>query len=185
MTVRTTLRSTALALAVAGAAAGASTLVAGTAAAATPDVPSVFPCTSNQFTSKLVYGGAGMGNRYAAIQFTANPGERCTLPGKLDVKLIGAHNVLVNDQAPADARSVALSDGSSAYVPLHWTSIEPTDGQQTPNAVSFAAPSEYNMHGDYINPNIDLPWDLGAVDADSVSHTIDVGAMTQGTAPTA
>jgi hypothetical protein len=30
-----------------------------------------------------------------------------------------------------------------------------------------------------------MDWTLGAVDADSVSHTIDVGPVTQGLAPTA
>jgi hypothetical protein len=185
MTARRTLRRTAAALVVAGAAAGAAALAAGTATAATPDAPSVFECTSNQFTTQLVYGGAGMGNRDAAIQFTANPGERCYLPGNLAVNLVGADNVLINNEAPADAPAVALTDGSSAYVPLHWTSIEPAAGQQTPNAISVDAPGRYNPHGDYINPTVDLPWTLGAVDADSVSHTIDVGAVTPGLAPTA
>ncbi|HVV13502.1 DUF4232 domain-containing protein [Amycolatopsis sp.] len=205
MIIRKTLRRTAAALAVTGIAAGGSALLAGTAAAAdgftlgaatasisqapgagsASSASSVAECTANQFTAKLVYGGAGMGNRDAAIQLTANPGERCYLPADLTTNLVGADNVLLADQAPAGSPDVALTDGSSAYIPLHWTSIEPSSAQQTPNAITFDAPSDSNMHGDYINPTVELPWDLGAVDADQTSHTIEVGAVTQGTAPTA
>ncbi|MEW2499182.1 DUF4232 domain-containing protein [Amycolatopsis sp. NPDC047767] len=192
MTTRKTISRVVAAVAVAGIAAGATALAAGTASAAPASAASagssassVQPCTSNQFTSKLVYGGAGASNRYGALQFTANPGERCYLPGNLEVDLVGAHNVLINNTAPADAPAVALVDGSSAYVPLHWTGIEPYAQQQTPNAVNVVAPSDSNQHGDYINPNITVDWTLGVVDADSVSHTIDVGAVTQGLAPTA
>ncbi|WIX79817.1 DUF4232 domain-containing protein [Amycolatopsis carbonis] len=188
MTTRKTISRVVAAVAVAGIAAGATALAAGTASAAPASsgssASSVQPCTSNQFTSKLVYGGAGAGNRYGALQFTANPGERCYLPGNLQVDLVGAHNVLINNEAPADAPAVALVDGSSAYVPLHWTGIEPYAQQQTPNGLNVVAPSDSNQHGDYINPNITVDWTLGEVDADSVSHTIDVGAVTQGLAPT-
>jgi uncharacterized protein DUF4232 len=183
MTTRTTLRRTAAALAVAGVTAGAVALAAGTASAATTDTATVSPCTSNQFTTQLVYGGAGAGNRYAGIQLTANPGERCYLPGNLTVNLTGADNVLLNNTAPADAPPVALTDGSSAYIPLHWTSVEPSDEQQSPVAISVDAPNQYNAHGDYINPTVDLPWNLGYVDASAANHTIDVGAVTAGPAP--
>ncbi|MFD9891991.1 DUF4232 domain-containing protein [Amycolatopsis sp. NPDC059027] len=184
MTARTYLRRSVAALAVAGVAAGVTALAAGTASADNGYGPSVFPCTSNQFTSKVVYGGAGAGNRNAAIQFTANPGERCLLPGKLDVGLVGAHDVLVDNQAPADAPPVALVDGSSAYVPLHWTAIGSDAEQQTPNGITFSAPSDSNAHGDHIDPNVTLDWKLGPVDAGPVSHSVDVGALTPGTAPT-
>lgn len=56
------------------AAVGAAALTAGGTAAASPE-SSVLPCTSNQFTSELVYGDAGAGNRYAAIQLTGKEGE--------------------------------------------------------------------------------------------------------------
>ncbi|NKQ58173.1 DUF4232 domain-containing protein [Amycolatopsis sp. K13G38] len=184
MVARKTIHRTVAAIAVAGVAAGATAFAAGTASADDYG-PSVFACTSHQVTTQLVYGGAGMGNRNAALQITANPGERCYLPGKLEVDLVGAHDVLINDEAPADAPSVALTNGSSAYVPLHWTGIAPAAGQQTPNAITVDAPGEYNPHGDYIDPTMDLPWDLGAVDATPASHTIDVGAVTPGLAPTA
>ncbi|GAA4523135.1 DUF4232 domain-containing protein [Amycolatopsis samaneae] len=185
MTVRTHLRRTVAVLAVAGATAGMTALAAGTASAEGGYGPSVFPCTANQFSGKVVYGGAGAGNRNAAIQFTANPGERCSLPGKLGVDLVGARNVLVDNQAPADAPAVVLADGSSAYVPLHWTAIEAEAQQQTPNGLTFTAPSDSNPHGDHIDPNVTLGWDLGPVDAGADSHTLDVGALTRGTAPTA
>ncbi|QRP45232.1 DUF4232 domain-containing protein [Amycolatopsis sp. FDAARGOS 1241] len=183
MTTRKIFSRAIAAVAVAGVAAGVTALAAGTASA--DPASSVQPCTSNQFTTKLVYGGAGAGNRYGAIQLTANPGERCSLTPQLPVTLTGAHNVLVDYQIPADAPSVAIVDGSSAYVPLHWTGIEPSDNQQTPNGISVAAPSDSNQRGDYIDPSVFMDWTLGAVDADSVSHTIDVGPVTQGLAPTA
>ncbi|MFF0146816.1 uncharacterized protein DUF4232 [Amycolatopsis sulphurea] len=181
MTIRTTVRRTAAALAVAGVAAGAGAYFATSASAAEP---TVFPCTSNQFTTKLVPGDSGAGNRHAALQFTANMGERCYLPGSLSVSLVGAHNVLVNNEAPANAPAVALVDGSSAYVPLHWTAIAGEEEKQTPNAITVTAPSDSNLHGDRIDPSVQVGWSLGAVDANEGSHTIDVGAVTQGVAPT-
>ncbi|GAA3539550.1 hypothetical protein GCM10022222_23860 [Amycolatopsis ultiminotia] len=185
MTTRISVRRTAAALAVAGVAAGAGAFFATSASAAPSGTEStVSACTSNQFTTKLVPGDPGAGNRYAALQFTANPGERCYLPGKLDVSLVGAHNVLINNEAADDAPSVPLTDGSSAYVQLHWTGIAAEEQQQTPNGLSVTAPSDSNMHGDYINPNVLVDWNLGAVDANEDSHTIDIGAMTQGVAPT-
>ncbi|KAA9166786.1 DUF4232 domain-containing protein [Amycolatopsis acidicola] len=207
MTIRTILRRTAATLALAGIATGASALAVSTASASefslgsgvasvssasqaqgtgsASSASTVSECTSNQFTAELVYGGAGMGNRNAAIQITANPGERCYLPGNLTTNLVGAHNVLLTSTAPADAPNVALTDGSSAYIPLHWTGIEAAADQQTPNAITFDAPADSNMHGDYIDPTVSLDWTLGAVDASANSHTIEVGAVTQGTAPTA
>ncbi|ONI90986.1 hypothetical protein ALI144C_01800 [Actinosynnema sp. ALI-1.44] len=187
MTIRTTVRRTAAALAVAGVAAGTGAFFATSASAAPAggDEPTVFACTSNQFTTKLVPGDAGAGQRHGALQFTANPGERCYLPGRIDVNLVGAHNVLINNEADANAPAVPLSNGSSAYVQLHWTGIASEEEQQTPNGITVTAPSDTNMRGDYIDPNVLVDWNLGAVDANEGSHTIDVGAMTQGEAPTA
>ncbi|WP_406640810.1 DUF4232 domain-containing protein [Amycolatopsis sp. WGS_07] len=177
------IRRIAITAAVAG---GAAAIFAGTAGAATADssASSALPCTANQFSTKLVYGGAGAGQRQAALQFTANPGERCVLPGRADVGLVGAHNVLVNNEAPADAPPVLIANGSSAYVPLHWTAIGADDEQQTPNAVTVTAPAASNPHGDPIDPNVTVDWAFGAVDASADSHTIDVGALTGGAAPT-
>ncbi|MDT8911255.1 DUF4232 domain-containing protein [Amycolatopsis sp. PS_44_ISF1] len=179
MNTRTTVRRTVTALAVAGAAAGASALAAGTANA----MPTDFNCASSQISTKLVYGGAGAGNRQAALQFTANPGETCTLPGSLPVNLVGAHDVLVNPQAPADAPSVQLTDGSSAYIPLHWTAIDASSQQQTPLAIDVTAPQTTTPRGDQSDPEISVPWSLGGVDTSQVSHSIDVGAVTPGLAP--
>ncbi|MGW7538862.1 DUF4232 domain-containing protein [Amycolatopsis sp. NPDC054798] len=177
------IRRIAVAVAVAG---GAAAVFAGTAGATTATTDSsALQCTANQFSTKLVYGGAGAGQRHAALQFTANPGERCFLPGKADVGLIGAHNVLVNNEAAADAPPVLLADGSSAYVPLHWTAIGSEGEQQTPNGLTMTAPADTNPRGDYINPNVTVDWTFGAVDADQNSHTIDVGALTPGEAPAA
>ncbi|GAB3893049.1 hypothetical protein GCM10029964_069200 [Kibdelosporangium lantanae] len=146
-------------------------------------MPTDFDCTAGDMNTTLVYGGAGAGNRYAAIQFTANPGVTCTLPGSLPVDLVDAHDVLINNEAPADAPPVQLSEGSPAYVPLHWTAIAGPDQQQTPLAVTVTAPQESNPRGDYSDPNISLTWPFSAVDTTPESHTIDVGAVTQGTAP--
>ncbi|TDV57642.1 DUF4232 domain-containing protein [Actinophytocola oryzae] len=185
MTTRTTIRRTLTAAALAGAAGVAGVVAGGTADAATPgDGSSVLPCTSNQFTARLVYGGAGAGNRYAAIQLTGKVGERCALPGRLPVTLVGARDVLIDNEAPDDAPGVALSNGSSAYVQLHWTGIEAPDEQETPNGISVTAPAASNPHGDPIDPSVTLPWTLGPVDAVPATHTIDVGPLTRGTAPT-
>jgi len=163
------------------AAVGAATLAAGGTAVAAPATSSVLPCTSNQFTADLVYGDAGAGNRYATIQLTGKEGERCYVPGRLAVTLVGAHDVLIDNQAPADAPAVALTGGSSAYAQLHWTAIAGPEEQQTPNALSVTAPAASNPHGDPIDPEVTLPWTLGPVDAFPGSHTIDVGPLTQGT----
>ncbi len=163
---------------------GAALLTAGGTAAAVP-APSVLPCTSNQFTADLVHGDAGAGNRYATIQLTGKEGERCSVPGRLAVTLVGAHDVLIDNQAPADAPAVVLTGGSSAYAQLHWTAVAGPEEQQRPNALSVTAPAASNPHGDPIDPEVTLPWNLGPVDAFPGSHTIDVGPLTQGTAPSA
>lgn len=67
------------------------------------------------------------------------------MPGRLPVTLVGAHDFLIDNQAPAAS----------------------------------------NPHGDPIDPVVTLPWNFGPVDASPGSHTIDVGPLTQGPAPTA
>ncbi|WP_020497574.1 DUF4232 domain-containing protein [Sciscionella marina] len=153
-----------------------------TASAAEASGAGLLPCTANQFTTNLVPGDAGMGNRSGAIQFTAKQGERCALAGVPEVGLVGAHNVLVDNEAAGGAPAVGIADGSSAYVPLHWTAV--AEEQQTPNAITYTAAAGSNPHGDPIDPNVSLGWNLGAVDANADSHTIDVGAVHAGTAPT-
>ncbi|MFK0243373.1 DUF4232 domain-containing protein [Amycolatopsis azurea] len=180
MTTRTNIRRSAAVLLVAGAAAGATALTTGTAAA----MPTDFHCTSGQITSQLVYGGAGAGGRDAAIQFTAKAGETCTLPGSLPLELVGARDVLLSSDAAPDAPSVEISDGSSAYIPLHWSAIGSPGQQETPLAITATAPQETSPRGDISDPRITLPWNFGAVNAAPESHTIRTGAMTAGTAPT-
>ncbi|GAA1991414.1 DUF4232 domain-containing protein [Amycolatopsis minnesotensis] len=180
MTARTNVRRIAATLLVAGAAAGVTAVATGTASA----MPTDFNCTSGQVTSQLVYGGAGAGGRDAAIQFTAKPGETCTLPGSLPTGLVGAHDVLLSSDAAPDAPSVQISDGSSAYIPVHWSATGSPGEQETPLAITVTAPQETSPRGDTSDPLITLPWNLGEVNATPESHTIHTGAMTAGTAPT-
>lgn len=154
-------------------------LAAGTANA----MPTDFHCTAGDLDTTLVYGGAGAGQRYASVQFTAKPGVSCTLPGSLSLDLVGAHDVLIDNQARGDAPAVRVSEGSPAYLPLHWSAIE--EQQQTPLALIFTAPQQYNPRGDYSDPQVTLPWTFGGVDAAPENHTIDAGAVTPGPAPTA
>ncbi|MEC3975727.1 DUF4232 domain-containing protein [Amycolatopsis sp. H20-H5] len=183
MTTRTIVRRSLAAVAVAGVVAGATALSVGAASADNGYGPNLLPCTSNQFTTALVEDITSSGERDAAIQFTAKVGERCFLQGVPNVEISGAHNVLLDNQAPADAPGVALADGSqAAYIPLHWTVFERGGLRQTPNGITFTAPSDSNAHGDYIDPNTLLDWNLGAVDASHANHTITVGAVTQGVA---
>ncbi|GAB3480058.1 DUF4232 domain-containing protein [Amycolatopsis cihanbeyliensis] len=179
MTTRSTIRRTAAALAVAGVIAGISIFSAGAAGAE----PAVFECTANQVDTKLVYGGAGMGSRHGAVEFTARQGERCVLPATLPVGVTGAPDVRVRHTAPDDVPAVRLSNGSPAYVPLHWTAIAPAGQQQTPETITVTAPSDSNPHGDHIDPEIGLDWSLGGIDATPRNHTIEVGAVTAGSAP--
>ncbi|WP_039921826.1 DUF4232 domain-containing protein [Amycolatopsis decaplanina] len=179
MTTRTNIRRSAAVLLAAGAAAGATVLTTGTAGA----MPTDFHCTSGQVTSRLVYGGAGAGGRDAAIQFTAKSGETCTLPGSLPLDLVGARDVVLSSDAAPDAPSVEVSDGSSAYIPLHWTAIGSPE-QETPLAITVTAPQETSPRGDTSDRRITLPWNFGAVNAAPESHTIRTGAMTAGPAPT-
>lgn len=153
-----------------------------TASAAEPAGSSLLPCTANQFTTKLIPGDPGAGNRYGALQFTAKPGERCGLSGVPKVELVGARNVLLRNTAPDNAPAVGIANGSSAYVPLRWTAIAAPGEKQTPNAITYIAPSNSNPHGDPIDPNVSQEWNLGAVDANTGSHTIEVGAVQAGTA---
>ena len=157
------MRKTIAALA-ATAAVGTGIVGAATASAA-PAAPAVAKCTPSQFTTTLLAGDPGAGQRYATIRFTAKAGRKCTLPGHLPVTLTGAHNVLIDDEAPADAPPVTISAGHPAQILLHWTAIEAEQDQQTPLAISVAG------H--------DLPWNQGSVDATPNTHTIDVGAVTK------
>ncbi|WP_216210904.1 DUF4232 domain-containing protein [Amycolatopsis aidingensis] len=179
MTTRSMIRRTTAALAVAGVTAGVATFAAGAASAE----PTVFECTANQVSTKLVYGGAGMGSRHGAIEFTARQGERCVLPGTLPVDVTGAAGVRVRHTAPEDAPAVGLNSGGSAYVPLHWTAIGPAGQQQTPDTITVTVPSDRNPHGDHIDPEIGLNWSLGGIDARPGHRALEVGAVTAGPAP--
>lgn len=179
MTTRTrNIRATVAAVAVAAAAGATAMITGGTASAATA---STLPCTADQFTVELVPGHPGAGNRYAAIQLTGKEGERCSVPGRLPVDLVGARDVLLENDARPDAPAVGLTGGVTAYAQLHWTGIESAAEQETPNAISVIAPSASNPHGDPVDATVTLPWDLGPVDASRDTHTITVGPLTPGT----
>lgn len=167
----------------AGALVGVGTSGLATGAAVTDLGSSVLPCTSNQYSVRLVPGDSGMSNRHAALEITAKQGERCKLDGAPVTNLVGAHDVLLSSTAPADAPDVVLSSGSSAHIPLHWTLQEPEATQQTPLAFTFDAPSASNPHGDPIDPTSEVTWDLGAVDAGAEQHVIEVGQVVAGAAP--
>src|ERR1044072_2407717 len=95
-----TLRRSIAAIAVTGAVTGIVTGVVGVATAS-PKPPAA--CTPSQFTTKLLPGDPGAGQRYATVRFTAKAGQKCILPGHLEVTPTGAHNVLIDDEAPTDA----------------------------------------------------------------------------------
>ncbi|MDQ0383094.1 DUF4232 domain-containing protein [Amycolatopsis thermophila] len=154
------------------AAAGLGTVAAGTAQAEPTDLG----CTATQVDTTLVYGGSGAGTRGGYLQFTAKPGEACYLTGAVPVGLVGAHDVLVANDAPADAPMLYLRNGSSAHVQLTWTTVSP-DQQQTPLAVTVDTPG----HPD--GPVMTVPWTLGPVDTTPESHEIHVGPATPGEAP--
>ncbi|GHE90198.1 hypothetical protein GCM10017786_23080 [Amycolatopsis deserti] len=153
-------------------------LAAATAVAAGPAqaAPADLECTATQVATELIPGGGAAGVRAGYLQITALPGEACTLAGVAPVRLVGAHDVLVGHDAPADTPTVYLRDGSSAYVRLTWTARAPWR-QQTPLAVSIEPDSRVG------EPVITADWTLGPVDATWISHTIHVGPATAGPAP--
>ncbi|NIH81353.1 DUF4232 domain-containing protein [Amycolatopsis viridis] len=158
--------------AVAVAAAAVATVAVGTAQAES----AVPRCTdTQQVDSTLSYGGAAAGTRGGYLQFTAKPGAACVIPGVVPVGLVGAHDVLVANDAPADSPAVYLRDGASAYVQLTWTVVSP-ERQQTPLAVTVE-PEHPEDRG------ITVTWTLGPVDATPESHSIHVGPATPGAAP--
>ncbi|MBK1787452.1 DUF4232 domain-containing protein [Prauserella cavernicola] len=174
MTIRTHLRRTGATLAVATMAAGVATLASGAAQAESTDLG----CTAQQVDTTLVPGEPGAGSRYGYLEFTAKPGEACYLSGSVPVNLVGAHDVLLSNEAPSDAPHVYLRDGSSAHVNLRWTAIAANDQQQKPLAITVDTP------GNPEAPAISVPWTLDSVDATPDSHTVHVGAATGGPAPT-
>ena len=179
MSVRPSVRRTVTALAVTGAAATAVLAVAGTASA----MPTDFTCTSSQIDTTLVAGSPGAGQRYAYVQFTAKPGESCTLQGALPIALTGADGVTVTpDPAAADAPAVTVADGAPASMLLHWTGIEAPENQVQPASVTVTAPQTTTPRGDTSDPAITLPWNQGPLDDSADAHGLTVGAVTAGPA---
>lgn len=179
MTIRPSVRRTVIALAVTGAAATAVVAAAGTAGA----MPTDFNCTSSQVETTLVAGSPGAGQRYASVQFTAKPGETCTLQGALPVTLTGADGVTVTP-APdaADAPAVTVAEGAPASMLLHWTGIEAPENQVRPSSVTVTAPQTTTPRGDVSDPAITLPWNQGPLDASAEAHRLTVGPVTAGPA---
>lgn len=179
MTTRPSIRRTVTALAVTGAAASAVLVTAGAASA----MPTDFACTSSQVDTTLVAGSPGAGQRYASVQFTAKPGETCTLQGALPVGLTGADGVTVTpDPAAADAPRVTVAEGAPASMLLHWTGIEGPGSQVEPSSVTVTAPQTTTPRGDTSDPAITLPWTQGPLDASAQAHSLTVGAVTAGPA---
>lgn len=121
MVTRRSVRRTAATIAVLGAAVAGTTVFAGAASA----MPAGGTCASGQLDTTLVAGDPGAGQRYANVQFTAKPGQTCTLRGALPLSLAGAPGIVVARDAPADGGPVVtVSDGHPASMLLHWTGIE-------------------------------------------------------------
>lgn len=158
------MRKSIAAVAVAGIMASIVTGVVGAGTASAASAASA-KCKTSQFTTKLVAGDPGAGQRYATVRFTAKRGQTCTLPGHLPVTLTGAHNVLIADDVPADAPPVTISAGKPAELLLHWSAIEAPADQQTPLAITVGG------H--------ELQWNQGSVDASAEAHDIEIGPVTR------
>ncbi|QUQ67009.1 DUF4232 domain-containing protein [Kutzneria sp. CA-103260] len=173
--MNTGLRRTAAGAAVLGAVAVAALVPAAAASA----MPTDFRCTSAQVTTTLVPGEPGAGQRYAQVKFTAKPGQSCNFQGSLPVSLTGAPGITVTTAADAaNAPLVTISDGQSATMLLHWTGIEAPSNQVTPASVTVVAPSTTDPRGISSDPNITLPWSLGAMDDSGQAHDLIVSAVT-------
>jgi cell division septation protein DedD len=158
---------------------GATAAVVLTSAAAASAMPTDFRCTSAQVDTTLVPGSPGAGQRYATVKFTAKPGVTCNFQGSLPVSLTGAPGVTVTNEA-GDAPLVAISDGQSATMLLHWTGIEAPENQVQPASVTVVAPSDTDPRGVTSDPHITLPWNLGAMDDSAQAHELIVGPVTAG-----
>src|SRR3954469_22842987 len=158
---------------------GATAAVVLTSAAAASAMPTDFRCTSAQVDTTLVPGSPGAGQRYATVKFTAKPGVTCNFQGSLPVSLTGAPGVTVTNEA-GDAPLVAISDGQSATMLLHWTGIEAPENQVQPASVTVVAPSDTDPRGVTSDPHITLPWNLGAMDDSAQAHELIVGPVRAG-----
>jgi Protein of unknown function (DUF4232) len=179
MVTRRSVRRTAAAVAVVGAAVAGSAVFVGTASA----MPTDFNCTSGQIDTTLVAGDPGAGQRYASVQFTAKPGNRCYLRGALPLSLADAPGITVAQNVPADGGPlVTVSDGHPASMLLHWTGIEAPADQVRPTSVTVVAPASTDLRGDYSDPRITLPWNQGPLDDAPEAHTLTVNAVQPGAA---
>jgi hypothetical protein len=172
--MNTGLRRTAAGATVLGAIAAAALVPVAAASA----MPTDFRCTSAQVTTTLVPGEPGAGQRYAQVKFTAKPGQTCNFQGSLPVSLVGAPGIKVTSDADVNAPLVTISDGQSATMLLHWTGIEAPENQVTPASVTVVAPSTTDPRGVSSDPNITLPWNLGAMDDSAQAHELIVGPVT-------
>ncbi|GAA4547229.1 DUF4232 domain-containing protein [Amycolatopsis samaneae] len=173
MTRSSTRRGIAV-LAIAGATTAGVALL-GTAARATPH--DLDGCAASQLDAALIAGSPGAGQRYAAVQFTARPGQTCDLEGVLPVTARGASGLTV-EADPAGSARVTLTPGGSAHLVLHWTSIEAPAEQVTPCGITVAVPGSSGE-------SVDLPWRQGPVDSSAPAHRLTVGAVRPGPAPRA
>ncbi len=141
-------------------------------------------CTADDVEARLIASGTRSGAHNAAVEFTAKTTRGCLLPGVPELALSGGRDVRVSEQAAPTSPAVLLAPGTPAHIPLRWSTFEPAEQQQTPNTLTFTAPSEVTTQGVYTNPNMLLDWTLGPVDANP-QHAggVEIGALTSGSVP--
>jgi hypothetical protein len=113
-------------------------------------------CNADQLAITLVNGEPGAGNRYAALQFTALPGQYCQLYGVLAFTLAYASgvNVVVDSSGAAP---VDLTPGQSANEQLHWVSVQAPANQVIPGSLTVQAAGP-------LGDTVTLQWTEGPVD---------------------
>jgi hypothetical protein len=176
MNISTTVRRTVTGVVVAGVAVGVSTVAAGTASA----TPADHLCTAGEVTTTLVPGSPGAGQRYASVQFTANPDRGCSLRGTLELHLGGAPNVMIGN--PSDTGPlVTIANGQSANMLLHWSAIDAPQQQETPTAITVTFPGAETG----APTSVTLPWQQGPMDTSTNTSGLTANTIEAGIAPAA
>jgi hypothetical protein len=176
MSTTTVRRITAAAVVLVGAAGTAAVLGAGTASA----TPADHLCSAGEVTTTLVAGDPGAGQRYAYVQFTAQPDQGCSLQGSPAVSLTGAPGVAIG-HATGSAPLVTIANGQSAHELLHWTGVEGPQEQVTPGSVTITLPGGQEHRA----TTVTLPWNQGPLDDSAQAHSLTAGIVAPGAAPIA